>query len=192
MGGFGTKFSATQTGKDYARADTDSKSGYFTDETIPEPSTKLYVVLYTNGELAFQSSLTLQSGKTARKTYETDSGGFNGDVYVAWYAEREQILTVDFDTVITPTSTAQWFYDCANLTTVNNLNNLRTNFVTDMSQMFSYCSSLTSLDLSGFDTSKTTNTSSMFYDCGRLQTIYASSSGVSQKGGEIADKGKRR
>ncbi|MBR1497450.1 MAG: InlB B-repeat-containing protein, partial [Oscillospiraceae bacterium] len=37
------------------------------------------------------------------------------------------------------------------------------------------CSSLTSLDLSAFDTSNVVNMSSMFYNCERLKTIYVSS-----------------
>ena len=40
-----------------------------------------------------------------------------------------------------------------------------------MSYMFYYCSSLTSLDLSGWDTGNVTNMSSMFYGCKSLNKI---------------------
>lgn len=39
--------------------------------------------------------------------------------------------------------------------------------------MFDGCSSLTSLDLSGFNTARATDMSSMFENCTSLQTIYA-------------------
>ena len=41
-----------------------------------------------------------------------------------------------------------------------------------MSWMFRYCNALTSLDLSGFNTSKVTDMSSMFAYCAKLHTIY--------------------
>ena len=40
-----------------------------------------------------------------------------------------------------------------------------------MSSMFASCPSLTSLDLSNFDTSNVTNMSEMFYNCSSLTTI---------------------
>ena len=41
----------------------------------------------------------------------------------------------------------------------------------DMSSMFAYCSGLTSLDLSGFDTSAVTSMLSMFYNCSGLTSL---------------------
>ena len=40
-----------------------------------------------------------------------------------------------------------------------------------MNQMFTHCDGLTSLDLSGWDTSKVTNMNSMFSGCNALQEI---------------------
>lgn len=40
-----------------------------------------------------------------------------------------------------------------------------------MNYMFGYCQALTSLDLSSFDTSKATNTLSMFNNCNNLRII---------------------
>ena len=42
---------------------------------------------------------------------------------------------------------------------------------TDISYMFSYCSSLTSLDLSNWDTSNVTSMTSMFYNCNNLTSL---------------------
>ena len=50
-----------------------------------------------------------------------------------------------------------------------------------MSYMFSSCSSLTSLDVTYFNTAKVTNMSYMFYGCSALTTIYASDKFVTTK-----------
>ena len=43
-----------------------------------------------------------------------------------------------------------------------------------MDNMFSYCKSLTQLDLSKFDTSEVYRMDDMFYDCQKLNIIYIS------------------
>ena len=52
--------------------------------------------------------------------------------------------------------------------------------VADMGKMFLYCSGLTSLDLSNFDTSSVTNMDSMFYNCLMLTTITGPITGITQ------------
>jgi len=47
--------------------------------------------------------------------------------------------------------------------------------VTSMYGMFSGCSGLRTLDLSGFNTSKVKNMGSMFYNCSGLTAIYRGS-----------------
>ena len=54
------------------------------------------------------------------------------------------------------------------LTTINNIENLKTEGVTYMQSMFSGCSSLQSLDLSSFNTTSVTNMNSMFTGCSSL------------------------
>ena len=71
-----------------------------------------------------------------------------------------------------PTSTYSWFYNMANLQSIEGMNYLNTSEVTNMAWMFSYCENLTSLDLSSFNTSKVTNMKDMFYNCSNLRTIY--------------------
>jgi surface protein len=46
-----------------------------------------------------------------------------------------------------------------------------TNNVTNMSYMFNNCNSLTSIDLSSWNTNNVTNMSYMFHSCSNLQTI---------------------
>ena len=55
--------------------------------------------------------------------------------------------------------------------TINLVSMLDTSNVKDMSSMFSYCNSLTQVDVSGFDTSKVTTINNMFYYCNSLQTL---------------------
>ena len=61
------------------------------------------------------------------------------------------------------------FYGCSSLKELN-LNNFNTNNVTDMSFMFNFCESITSLpDISKWNTNKVVNMSSMFKGCESLK-----------------------
>ena len=64
----------------------------------------------------------------------------------------------------------QMFYYCSSLTTLD-LSSFNTSNVTNMSSMFNYCSSLTTLDLSSFNTSNVTSMSSMFSFCSSLTNV---------------------
>ena len=66
------------------------------------------------------------------------------------------------------------FSGCSSLTSLD-VTNFNTAKVTDMSYMFSRCVALTSLYLTNFNTEKVTNMLRMFSDCRALTTIYASS-----------------
>ena len=68
------------------------------------------------------------------------------------------------------TSMASMFYNCRNLTSLD-VSGFDTSKVTNMRFMFSDCSNLTSLDVSGFDTSKVTNMRFMFYFCSNLTSL---------------------
>jgi surface protein len=62
------------------------------------------------------------------------------------------------------------FYNCSNLTSLD-LSGFDTSSVTSMLGMFYSCSSLTSLDVSGFDTSSVTNMQQMFQICSSLTSL---------------------
>jgi surface protein len=75
-----------------------------------------------------------------------------------------------------PTNCAHWFFECSNLTEIVGMKEyLNTGNVTDMSYMFSYCRSLTSLDFSSFNTENVTDMSYMFSDCRSLTSLDLSS-----------------
>lgn len=62
------------------------------------------------------------------------------------------------------------FADCSSLSTLD-LSGFNTSQVTDMSNLFSFCSSLASLDLSGLDTSEVEDMTHMFLGCSELTTL---------------------
>ena len=70
-----------------------------------------------------------------------------------------------------PTTTAMWFYRCEALKQIEGLEYLNTSEVKDMRSMFSYCSGLTSLDLSHFNTQNVTSMRSMFDGCSGLTSL---------------------
>ena len=92
-----------------------------------------------------------------------------------WYEQRENITSVVFDASFadctTLTSTAWWFFGFENLSRITGIINLKTDKVTDMNSMFRDCSSLTSLDVTGFKTDNVTNMSSMFWGCSSLTSL---------------------
>lgn len=89
----------------------------------------------------------------------------------AW---NNSIQTVVFDTSFAkarPTTTAKWFVNMEQLTTITGLENLNTSEVTNMMQMFSYCKQLTSLDLSTLNTEKVQTMYGMFMGCENLTSL---------------------
>ena len=63
------------------------------------------------------------------------------------------------------------FFGCSSLTSLD-LTNFNTANVTDMDAMFDLCSSLASLDLTNFNTEKVIDMYGMFSGCNSLTTIY--------------------
>ena len=96
-----------------------------------------------------------------------------------WDGCSETIKTVVFDDTFADCtsirSTAFWFFNCDDLTTIKGIENLKTDTVEDMFKMFDGCSSLTSLDLSGFKTSNVKDMRNMFADCSGLTSLDLSS-----------------
>lgn len=70
------------------------------------------------------------------------------------------------------TSMSRMFYDCSSLTSID-LSKFDTSNVTDMSAMFHGCNLLTNLNLSNWNTSNVTGMGSMFSECSSLTEIPA-------------------
>ena len=88
---------------------------------------------------------------------------------------RQTLAMIDFDpsfaNLTTLTSIGYLFAGCMNLTSINGLEYLITDNMTDMREMFASCESLTELDLRSFNTSKVTMMWGMFQGCSHLKTI---------------------
>ena len=139
--------------------------------------TGVYPILYDNGELAFnttnQESLTGTRTSVVKKYGDISNIRWTASLPCLWYDDGNysQITSVTFEDRVAPTYTAFWFYNCSNLTTFNNMKNLKTVNVDDMTYMFSGCSSLTSLNLSYFDTRNVRFMPYMFHQCSALTSL---------------------
>ena len=73
--------------------------------------------------------------------------------------------------IFAPSGCSYMFFGFKNLAQINFNNNFNTSKVTTMGSMFSFCSSLTSLDLSSFNTSNVTSMNDMFSSCSSLTSL---------------------
>lgn len=171
VGGEGTTYSLAHVNSDYARIDGGPENpGYFTDIADFGKVNEPYAVLSDEN-----TKLTFYYDKKKTDRNGMDVGPFVASLGRAWNDNSSSITTVIFDSTFandtTLTSTASWFSNFDNLTTITGIENLNTANVTDMSFMFDGCSSLTSLDVSGFNTSSVTDMSCMVRNCSGLTTL---------------------
>ena len=148
-------------------------TGYFTCDTI---DTKAYVVEDGTTLTFYYDKLY---GTRTGTVYGIDQKREDDNYHPAWAGDgfseyNDRITKVVFDASFKdyrPSTTKFWFYRCKSLETIEGIENLNTENVTDMSWMFYECRSLTSLDVSNFNTANVTNMNRMFYDCSALTTI---------------------
>ena len=159
-------YDENNVGKEMANYTT----GYFTDiaSKVAEP----YAVFdEATNTLTFKhdtkkpyGAFALNEGDNAPGWYKPNDDGSNANI----------IKKVAFDASFAnarPTSCCEWFNGCTDLTTIEGIEYLNTENVTDMSGMFWGCTALTTLDVSHFDTQNVTNMSYMFSDCSALTTL---------------------
>ena len=118
-------------------------------------------------------TLTFKYGSMPTGAYELNEG-INEP---GWLAQNKNIKKVVFDASFAnarPTSCHYWFCLCSNLTTIEGIEYLNTENVTNMNSMFDRCSALTLLDLTNFNTAKVSDMSYMFMGCSALTTIFVS------------------
>lgn len=139
-------------------------------------------ILGTNGNLNFvfnENDYTIGETYTDNKgeteiaaVYQVpiNSGLAGYDPNVAWYADREQIYSVNIDESFRnfkPTSLTAWFYYASNLNSFTNMQNLDTSEVVRMNRTFSNAGANNegelTLDLSSWDVGNLKNMQEMFY-----------------------------
>jgi len=135
--------------------------------TTAEP----YAVLSADG---LTVTLYYDDQKTARGGMDINSSWLDDNVSSPYGSATKAVIDNSFASYL-PTETLNWFFNCFNLTTIEGIANLKTDNVTHMTSMFTGCSSLTSLDLSGFNTENVEEMGAMFYGCSSLTSLDLSS-----------------
>ena len=100
-----------------------------------------------------------------------------GEKEPGWLTQSENIDKVVFDASFAnarPTSCYKWFDWCTSLTEIEGIENLNTEEVTNMGDMFWGCDDLTTLDVSNFNTQKVENMRNMFASCTVLKSLNVS------------------
>ena len=117
------------------------------------------------GTLTFRRGLSKPKVAYALNLEASDPG---------WLTHKDEIKEVVFDASFAdarPTSCYKWFWYCTNLATIEGIENLNTENVTNMGVMFCGCQKLSSLDLTNFNTGNVTNMSGMFGYCYGLTSL---------------------
>ena len=147
------------TDKTYAK----TASGYFRDKAYDNRPW----VKYADGTLTFRCGYKKTLGENE---YELNSG----ENWPKWFTYASKISKVVFEASFAnarPTNCYAWFVNFKNLTQIEGIENLNTENVTSMRDMFNGCSSLISLDVTNFNTAKVTDMRYMFYSCSKLTSL---------------------
>ena len=165
VGGKGT--TVTYIDDSYARIDGGTENpGYFTKsgEKPYEPN-KPYVII-KDGVATFYTGATIPEGAKPIRTSSDDSN---------WPVSLCRTITnVVFDKSFKeykPFKTSSWFRDCDNLTEVSGMENINTEELEYMDEMFQFCINLKYVDFTGFNTSKVTNMTRVFWGCENLAYV---------------------
>lgn len=169
VGGEGTAYSYEHIDASYACIDGG-----------PDSETPGYLSARPSGYAVYTSSnqtfTFYNDGKMDEKTgdnmyllpiEEETPGWFNN-------SNKKKVTTVVFHESFAsafPVSTSDWFNHFEKLTTIEGIEYLNTDKVTEMSAMFNSCYKLKDLDLSTFNTSNVTNMLMMFCGCSQLTEL---------------------
>ena len=139
--------------------------------TMVMPASTWANVMYTvydNGKLTFKYGDKPQG---SRNVYDVPTDPTNPGWIIDHKADITNVVFDESFKDARPTSCYHWFEDFNSLTTIEGIENLNTDEVTDMSYMFYNCSKLPSLDVSKFNTAKVENMCCMFSFCEVLTSL---------------------
>ena len=169
VGGNGTKYNANNTDAKYARVDAAPFApGYFTyggGSLIPDDA---YVVI-DDDELHF-----CYDTERASRWYFNIKKSYADYIASGMPDHAAEIIRVVIEPMFAlykPTTTKGMFKDLKNMLVIKDMENLNTEDVTDMSEMFFNCEKLTSIDLGKINTSKVTNMSNLFSGCLSMTSV---------------------
>ena len=161
---------------------------------IKDHSTLRYCGSDGNSTSKFLNSDTVIRGKVKNVTFVDSLQGHSLDEANCWDASQERkgkilawyevdengyySVTIGQDGGVTANIDSRDLFRCIGYNVANStevkiegLENLDTSNVTNMDNMFGWCSKLTSLNVSKFDTSKVTNMSEMFLGCSKIISL---------------------
>ena len=147
------------TDKTYAK----TGGGYFRDKAYDNRPW----VKYADGTLTFRCGYKKTLGENE---YELNSG----KKLPRWSTHKSKISKVVFEASFAnarPTTCYAWFQNFGNLKQIEGIENLNTEKVKDMSDMFYSCNDLISLDVTHFNTENVTSMSDMFHGCSGLISL---------------------
>ena len=147
------------TDKTYAK----TGGGYFRDKAYDNRP----YVKYADGTLTFRCGYKKILGENE---YELNSG----ERLPKWKTHNSKISKVVFEASFAnarPTTCYAWFKNFTYLNQIEGIENLNTENVKDMRDMFYDCSGLISLDVTHFNTENVTSMSSMFNSCRGLTSL---------------------
>ena len=147
--------------------------------SIPEPidPTNIYVILYNDYTLCFNTTGNLKEGKKEEdvlKRYDNIANkSFTSADLNPWYADGNctKIKYVEFLEPIAPITVQRWFLCCENLEKIINIEYLNTCNVINMNRMFMKCYKINEIDVSHFNTSAVTDMSQMFQGCSEVEKL---------------------
>ena len=158
-------FTGCKSLKDYSDSKTDHTYAYCGTDGYFTPVFEYAEFNEGTGTLTFRRGLSKPAGAYDLNMESNNPG---------WEAQKRNIKKVVFDASFAnarPTSCCWWFGNCFYLTEIEGIENLNTQNVTDMRDMFTCCYALTSLDVSIFNTQNVKNMNGMFCDCSNLTSL---------------------
>ena len=158
-------FTGCKSLKDYSDSKTDHTNAYCGTDGYFTPVFDYAEFNNATGTLTFRRGLSKPAGAYDLNVESNNPG---------WEDQKGNIKKVVFDASFAnarPTSCCWWFGNCFYLTEIEGIENLNTQNVTDMRDMFTCCYALTSLDVSIFNTQNVKNMNGMFCDCSNLTSL---------------------
>ena len=181
----------TQYGKEYCYNNIDqipSNSVILHGTTVIDDET--YYTAYLCQGFAWNNSTKTISTINSMISYDDYCNFEDLKSFISKY--KSQVETIDFTydekIALATNDGTGLFKDCTNLKKIKSIDNLDVSNVQDMSSMFENCTSLTNIDISGWDSDGTrniTNMNSMFKNCSTLTNVTLLSDADSTK--DLAD-----
>lgn len=157
--------------------------GKLTVEKLPDPSTiRAHKYGDSTDFMQYKNNITSITFLTEATAPDTVTYGpwdvsesKDGSI-TAWMVDNDVYIAGNgAEKINMPSDSSYWFADMRNLVAINGIDIIDTHHATDMSYMFTGCSSLLDLNLKNFNTSNVTNMRSMFNGCRALKSLNVTS-----------------